>query len=460
MTNTTDPTAGLSGLDGALLLPTDDGFDAGRTGYQCATSHLPDHIVSARSAEDVRAAVADAAARGLRVTTRVSGHGLTTALHGGVLVDLRGLTGVEVDITRRTARIEGGGTWQHVLDAVTPHGLAPLSGSSPHVGAVPYTLGGGMGLLGRRYGYAADHVRALEMVTADGTFRRLTPSAEGELDRELFWALRGGGAGGGIVTAMEIDLVEVAEVYGGSLYVDVAAASDVLERWHRWTTEVPDDVTSGVAMLVFPDAPGVPDQLRGRHVAQLQICVAGNHGAPHVDRLRRAIPVLRDTVGTRPFAESGAIFDEPDRPHAYRSRTAMLRSLDPDALARLAGSVGPAAPVMCVAGLRHLGGAFARSPRVAGAVGHREAGYLVSVLSPVTPTSEASDDEVAALHTQVLAPFAPETLGANLSFAFGPQNPADVRSAFTPATADRLVRLRQRVDPHGTFLANHTLPEH
>ncbi|MFD6796395.1 MULTISPECIES: FAD-binding oxidoreductase [Prauserella salsuginis group] len=465
-------------LDGALRLPGDDGFEAACAGYQRATVHRPGCVVSARSTADVRAAVNHAAAHGLHVSAQVSGHGLTTALDGGVLVDLRGLTRVEVDPARRTARVEGGATWQHVLDVVTPHGLAPLSGSSPRVGAVPYTLGGGVGLLGRRYGYAADHVRALEVVTPDGALRRVTSTSESALERELFWALRGGGAGGGVVTAMEIDLVEVSEVYGGSLYVDVAAAGDVLERWRRWTTSVPNEVTSGVAMLVFPDVPGVPAALRGRHVAQLQICVAtggaeglrsgtgarggdelrGIEGMRSVERLCEAVPVLRDTLCTRPFSDSGAIFDEPDQPHAYRSRAAMLRSLDPGALARLPAAVGPAAPVMCVAGLRHLGGAFARSPRVAGAIGHREANYLVSVLSPVAPTSEATDAEVAALHADVLTPFASETLGANLSFSFGPSTPDEVRSAFTPATADLLVRLRERIDPSGAVLANHTLP--
>lgn len=458
MTNATESSAEPPALDGALLLPGDDGFDAACTGYQRAVSHRPGRVVAARSAEDVRAAVTYAAERGLAVSARVGGHGPTTSLDGGVLVDLRGLTGVDVDPARRTARIDGGATWQHVLDAASPHGLAPLSGSSPHVGAVPYTLGGGIGLLGRRYGYAADHVRALEVVTADGVLRRVTASAKDEPERELFWALRGGGAGGCIVTAMELDLVEVSEVHGGSLYVDVAEAGDVLDRWRRWTEEVPDTVTSGVAMLVFPDVPGVPEELRGRHVAQLQLCVAEAGDADHVDRLRELVPAVRDTVRTRAFAESGAIFDEPDRPHAYRSRTAMLRALDPGALVRLPATVGPAAPVMCVAGLRHLGGAFARSPRVASAVGHREATYLMSVLSPVAPTSEATDEEAAALHADVLAPFAPDTLGAQLSFAFGRQDGADVRSAFTSATADRLLRLRQRIDPDDTIPANHPLP--
>ncbi len=81
------------------------------------------------------------------------------------------------------------------------------------MGAVSYTLGGGLGILAREFGYAADHVRAIEVVTADGELRRVT--ADG--DPELYWALLGGGANLGVVTAIETALVPVARLYGGSL---------------------------------------------------------------------------------------------------------------------------------------------------------------------------------------------------------------------------------------------------
>ncbi|WP_255375845.1 hypothetical protein [Saccharomonospora sp. CUA-673] len=110
-----------------------------------------------------------------------------------------------------------------------------------------------------------------------------------------------------------------------------------------------------------------------------------------------------------------------------------------------------------MAGLRHLGGAFARPPRHPSAVEHREAEYVASVLSPVRPTSDATDAEARAVHDKVLAPFAPDVLGACLPFSFGPSTPAEVRSAFTPATAGRLCRLRHRVDPHSVIRPNHVL---
>src|SRR5262249_53301395 len=145
----------------------------------------------------------------------------------GVLINTRRMSGVRVDPEARTAWVEAGATWRQVVEAAAPYGLAPLSGSFPGVGAVSYTLGGGVGLMARRHGFAADHVRRFEVVTADGRLREVT--AESEPD--LFWALRGGGGGFGVVTGMEVDLLPVSTIFGGGLYFDVAEVPDVLEAW-------------------------------------------------------------------------------------------------------------------------------------------------------------------------------------------------------------------------------------
>jgi len=178
-----------------LFTPTDPGYDEARTGYQRFAKHEPALIVAATSAQDV----VDAVARGERVAVQSSGHGLTTPLKGGVLITTRGLAGVHVNPDAGTAYIEAGASWQQVIDATAPHGLAPLSGSAPGVGAISYTLGGGVGLMARRYGFAADHVRRIDVVTADGQLRTVT-------DGPLFWALRGGGGNFGVVVGLEIAL--------------------------------------------------------------------------------------------------------------------------------------------------------------------------------------------------------------------------------------------------------------
>ncbi len=434
------------------MLPADPGFDDVLTGFQRAGRHRPDRVVVARSADDVRAAVVHAAAHRLPVAVQSGGHGQGRLLDGGVLISTRELTGVRVDPATRTARLAAGASWQHVIDAAAEHGLAPLSGSAPGVGAVSYTLGGGVGLLARRHGFAADHVRRIDLVTVDGALREVTASS----DPELFTVLRGGGAGLGVVVAMEIDLVEVTTILGGGLYLDLRAAPDVLEGWRRWTTTVPEEMTSAVAMLVVPDLPVVPAELRGRHVAQVQLAWSGDpaEGRRVLAPLRRLGPVLRDTVREIPYTESASVFDEPDRPHAYRSENRLLRELDPAALAGITRAAGPSAGTMCVVGIRHLGGALARPPATPNVVGHRDAAYSLMVLSPI----EDDLDAVVDLHRRLIAPFLPAALGRSLNFSYGALTPAEVREAFDPGVADRIAAVAAALDPAGLLRANQPMP--
>ncbi|GAA4633194.1 FAD-binding oxidoreductase [Actinoallomurus vinaceus] len=439
-------------LTGHVYLPEADGYDGERLGFQRLNPHRPTVIVGAAGPEDVRAAVEFAAARGVRVAAQASGHGLGRTLEDGVLINTRRMSGVRVDPEARTAWVEAGATWRQVVEAAAPYGLAPLSGSFPGVGAISYTLGGGVGLMARRHGFAADHVRRFEVVTADARLREVT--AESEPD--LFWALRGGGGGFGVVTGMEVDLLPVATIFGGGLYFDVAEVPDVLEAWRRWTETAPEELTSGVTVLSYPDLPMLPEALRGRHVAHVQVAYLGSEeeGRELAAPLRALGPHLKDTLRVLPYTESGTVFDEPDRPHAYRSQNRLLRALDPAALATLPQTAGPAAPVMCVVGLRHLGGALARLPRVPNAVGHREAAYLLNILSPVEPGEE---DKVRALHDDILAPFAAEALGRSLNFSYGPLDEDEVRAGFAPDTYRRLTELKAAYDPDGVIQANHAV---
>src|SRR2546423_4479458 len=192
----------LDGIKGPVFRPGEDGYDEERAGFQAGVPERPELVVGATRPEDVAAAVAYATGRGLPVAVRATGHGLDIPTTGGVLVSTSRMDGVRVDPDARTAWVEAGVRWKSVVAAAAPHGLAPLSGSAPHVGAVGYTLGGGLGLLSRCYGYAADSVRSLDIVTPDGVARHVTAASE----PDLFWGLRGGLDNFGVVTKSEVDL--------------------------------------------------------------------------------------------------------------------------------------------------------------------------------------------------------------------------------------------------------------
>jgi hypothetical protein len=312
-----------------------------------------------------------------------------------------------------------------------------LSGSFPNLGAVPYILGGGLGLMARQYGYAADHVRRIEVVTPDGLLR------PAENDPDLFWALRGGIGNFGIVTRVEVDLFPVTTLYGGSLYYDLTAYPDALETWRDWTLTVPDTITSAVAVLVFPDFPQVPAPLRGKQVAQVQLSILD--GCEELIRpLREIGEPLVDTVGELPYTESAKIFAEPDHPGPFSSRNVLLSELDPKALDTVRNGKH------CIIGIRHLGGALAKAPDLPNAMGHRDAQYSVTVLSI------GAKDESKRQHA-VLDPFADQVIGRLLNFSSAPLDEAELRGAFDAGDYDRLKELRARYDAQGLLQPNHPI---
>lgn len=424
--------------------------------FQTGFPIRPDRLVEAVTPEDVRKAVAYAGARGLHVAAHASGHGLPGPVGGGVLIATRALDSVTVDPVRRTTRIGAGASWAQVIEAAAPHGLAPLNGSSPSVGAVSYTLGGGLGILAREFGYAADQVRSLEVVTADGTARRVTP----EREPELFWALRGGGHRLGVVTGLEIGLVAVERLYGGSIAFDGASAAEVVRGYLEWTRTVPDALTSSPAALLHPDMPQLPQELRGRYVISVRVAFTGSvaEGERLVAPLRAigtaashgshgtAAPILSDSLREMPYTESHTIHSDPPFPHAYYGDSAVLGELDAERTVQAFERAGPRAPMMTVAQLNHLGGAQAAGPAVASAVPYRDARYLLRLLSPLDGTDVAS---VRALYGEVERVLEPAVMGRSLNFSFGG---GDRTAGFHDAeTAKRLAGLVSQYDPAGLF---------
>lgn len=416
------------------------------SGFQTGFPVRPDLVVGAAGPDDVREAVARAGSDGLRVTVHATGHGLAGAVEGGVLIDTSRMDSVRIDPVRRTAAIGAGTTWGQVAEAAAAHGLAPLNGSAPGVGAVSYTLGGGLGILGREFGYAADHVRSLDVVTGDGAARHVTPQDE----PELFWGLRGGGHRLGVVTGLETGLVPVDRLYGGSLAFDGdgGTAARVVRRYLEWVRTVPDALTSSVAALVYPDIPQVPEAMRGRYVVSVRVAYSGTpaEGGRLVAPLRAIGPVLADSLREMPYSDSPAIHNDPPFPHAYYGDGLMLSGLDPERAARVLELTGRGAPMMTVVQLNHLGGALATAPAAGNAVPFREAGFLLRLLSPLDGTDVTS---VRALYEEVAGGLAPLAVGRSLNFSFGG---GDRTEGFHDArTRERLAGLVSRYDPASLF---------
>ena len=439
-------------LTGDVVAPGDPEWDLARRAWNLAADQRPVLVAIPADAGDVVAIVDFARTHGLKVAPQGTGHNATAiaSLEDTVLVSTQRMRGVEIDAAARTARVQAGTLWLEVTEASSPHGLFPLSGSSPDVGVVGYTLGGGLSWLARKHGLAANHVTAIELVTPDGQLVRAT--AEDHAD--LFWALRGGGGNFGIVTAMEFRLFGYGEVYAGMMLWPYERAGEVLRVWRDWTRTAPEDVTTSMRVMHFPPMPDLPDFLRGRSVAVIDGAFAGEAGpgAEAIAALRALEPEL-DTWAMVPAVALSRIHMDPEEPMPYLSEGAFLGELDEAALAAFETHIQPGAPLM-FAELRHLGGALARVPEGAGAVESFDAQYLYFTAGIVMGPEMAEAVRAAGKAARAaLATY--ETGSAYLNFAEQPTDPA---TFYTDAAYGRLRAIRAAVDPHGVMVANHQIP--
>lgn len=407
------------------------------TSFQTGFALRHDRVFPVRSPDDVVAAVRHAAGAGLPVRVLATGHGLPGAVEGGVLVTTRHMDRVTVDPRARTARVQAGARWARVVEAAEPYGLAPLNGSAPGVGAVSYTLGGGLGILAREFGYAADHVRSLDVVTGDGEPRHVTEGSE------LYWGLLGGGHRLGVVTELEIGLVPVRRLYGGSLAFDgrAVAPAAALRAYEEWTRTVPSTLTSSFAAVPYPDLPALPPHLRGRYVLSVRVAYTGADGERLTAPLREIGPVLADSLREMSYAESRTIHSDPDAPHSYYGDSAVLSELDADQVGELLERTGPDAGAMVVVQINHLGGALARP--APNSVPYREGRFLVRLLTG------GERRRARELLDPAFGLLAPVTLGRTVNFAFGAGDRTE--GLYDAETRKRLAGLESRYDPASLF---------
>jgi FAD/FMN-containing dehydrogenase len=430
-------------VDGPVLAVGEPGLAEEASGFQLAVTHDPAVVVGATSVADVAAAVRWAVGQGLPVAVQATGHSPVRPAEG-LLVTTGRMRAVSIDPERRIATAAAGARWSDVVAVTAEHGLAPLGGSSSGVGVVGYTLTGGIGPLAREYGFAADLVTRLELVTADGSVRQVTA----ESDPELFWALRGGRGHFGIVTEIEFGLVPVVELAGGAIYFDGADAERLLRTYRTWTATLPERTTTSIAFLRLPDLPVVPEPLRGK----LSVLLAFAHDGPldEAEQLVRPMlaagTVLLGGIELLPATEFDRIHNDPTAPGASWDGGLLLRSLDQETIDALLAVAGPGvATVVTAVELRHLGGALGREPAVPAAVPGRDGAFALFVVGVLAP---AVADAVPAAGAAVLDALRPWALPTNLVAFAGAAGPAEV---YGPDTLARLRRVKAAVDPTGVF---------
>ncbi len=439
-------------LMGTVTAPGDDGWDAARQAWNLAVDQQPAAVAEPETVSDVVKIVNYARERGLHVAAQGTGHAATALapfLADTILVKTHRMRVVEIDPDARRARAQAGALWADVVVPASEHGLAALAGSSHDVGVVGYCLGGGLSWLGRKHGLAANSVRAIQLVTADG---RVT-LVDAHHDPDLFWALRGGGGNFGIVTAIELELYPLEELYAGMLAFPAERASEVLRAWREWVRTVPEEATSVGRLLNFPPMEEIPEPMRGRSLVVVEMAYLGDEaaGSELLAPLRALGPEM-DTFAMIGPAELLALHMDPPQPVPAVGDGALLDVMPAEALDELAAVSGPGTPMLSVE-LRHLGGALARAPKGHGAIATLEGDFAMFAVG-IAPTPEAGAAVERHLHVIKDAVCEWDAGRRYLNFT---ESVIDTRRAFSTAAYRRLQAVKTLVDPDDLFRANHRI---
>jgi hypothetical protein len=437
-----------------IILPSDPSYDSARLAWNLAADQHPAGVAFAKTVDDVKSAIAWATENDLRVTCQSTGHAAETLpdLSDSLLLKLNLHEGeVEIDTEARTARILAGARWDDVIAAAAPHGLTALHGSSPSVGAVGYLLGGGLSTYGRSYGLACNFIDAFEVVIEDG--RELTVDATREPD--LFWALRGGGGGLAVVTAVEIELLPLAEAYAGATFLPISDAPKALEAWINWTKTANDSTTSNFRIMRMPPFEEIPEPIRGK----ASVCVDGvsidpASGEELAGLMNECGTPLMGGWGMLPVAEITRLHGDPEDPMPGAGDSATLNGLDEDAAAAFLAAVGEDSPTsLIVSEIRHIGGKLGNSAPEGGALDRLEGEFLLFATGmAATPELTAATRTDLTNLFDSMKPWSSDVKFANFS---GPDCEFD--NSLSTEAVQRLRRVFDEYGPNRLLLGSRSL---
>jgi hypothetical protein len=434
-----------------VITPADTEYDGARTMWNADVDRHPAAIVRCRSADDVVAALRTARTAGLRVTVRGGGHGSSGAAlgAGALVVDLSRMRHVTIDPGARTAHVGGGALLGDLDAAAAAHGLAVPTGAVSHTGIGGITLGGGMGWLSRLHGLTVDNLLGAEVVTADGLVRRVGP----ESDTDLFWALRGGGAGFGVVTRFELALHPIPELVDmGMFFYGEERGTEILRLAREVMADLPERLNLFVLSMNAPPEPFVPEDVR--FAPGWAIIVAGFGAAEEhhavAARLGAAEPLF-SLVTPMPYTALQQMIDDgPSAPgvHCYDKACFLDLPLSDATIRALVDGAAGRGP-LSLAVLYMLDGAYSAVPEDATAFGGGRSPRLNAFIMGETPGADGFDGQRSWARGMYTA-LAPVSLQGRYLNGVADPDDADRRAAYG-SKLEHLEMIRTAYDPEGLF---------
>jgi UDP-N-acetylenolpyruvoylglucosamine reductase len=436
-------------LRGATLQPHDAGYGPARRVWNAAIRRRPGAIAICADAEDIALAVRIAADHQVPVTVRGGGHNVAgrALADGALLLDLSQMRNVDLYVDRGMASVQGGAIWHDVDVATAKQGLATTGGLVSVTGVGGLTLGGGIGWLMRRYGLACDNLLAAGVVLADGRFVR----ASAEEHADLFWGLRGGAGGLGVVTSFEFQLHPQRQVLAGVVIRPASEVREALRTFRDFAAAAPDEFCGMTILTNGPPLPFLDPIWHGRPVVISAVCWSGDLAAGEraVAPLRQFGSPLADHIGPMPYVQWQHMQDGSAPPGRCQYwKTASYATLSDATIDILGAAVNELPSRHSEIHVHHLGGAVARVAPADTAFSNRGAEFFVNLIG-ATPWAEDFDplrERVRSLYAR-LTPQALHTVQPN----FSNLDDGDVTAQADPMHAERIAALRSRFDPQGMF---------
>jgi FAD/FMN-containing dehydrogenase len=446
-------------IEGSLLCAGDEGWEDAVRIWNGMAARVPTLVVQPSSTRDVVAAVRFAHEHGLLFSVKGGGHNIagTSIAERGLMLDMSRLRDITVDPAARLARVGAGCLLKEVDQATQQYGLATVLGFISEVGVAGLTLGGGLGYLTRRFGWTVDNLLEVEIVTADGQVRHANRSE----NADLFWAIRGAGANLGVVTSFTFRLHEVGPlVYGGLIAWPFARAVEILRAYRAITSQAPRELTVFLILLQAPPAPFIPAAWHGRRICAMALCYSGDLAkADQVLAPIRALgaPVV-DLLREQPYTQVQSYLDDTEpKGHHYYWKTEYLAELSDGLLATIRNLFAECPIPEADLGFLHLDGALNEHEADDGAVGNRDARYVIGakgMWEPDEPRADAFRQWVRDAWQQ-LRPFS--TGGNYINFQTAEEDEARIRATYG-VNFDRLVQIKRKYDPDNLFRVNRNIP--
>ena len=440
---------------GAVLTLQDPGYDEARSLWNGLIDRRPALIVQCSGAADVVDAVNFAREQGLTLSIKAGGHNVAgnAVNDGGIVIDLSQMRGVTVDPAALTVRVQGGATWGDCDRETQLFGLAVPGGVVSTTGVAGLTLHGGVGHLRRKHGLSIDSLLSVDIVTADGQFRRASATE----NEDLFWAVRGAGSNFGVVTSFEFQAHPVGPmVFVGAIFYPLEDASRILPAWRDFMAAAPEELSSLAICWSIPPHEPFPPELHGTPIVAVAAAYCGpvEEGERIVQPLRELGQPVVDASGPWPWLglQSGfdAIFGKGELRY-WKSRA--LAELSEEAIGEILDFAGRRPSPLTDIVIWHHGGAMSRVAETETAYGGRDAQFLVTAEANWTDPAQ-NDDAIAWARAVWDAMERFSTGGVYLNFpGFGEEKEALARAGYG-VNYERLAALKAKYDPANLFRMN------